>query len=282
MKLFYKIKNLHDTLSQDRGEGFSIGFVPTMGALHEGHLALVKQALSENHKCVCSIFVNPTQFNNPEDLKKYPRQEAEDIALLESIGCDYLFCPSVEEMYPENNPSKIIFDFGAIERVMEGADRPGHFQGVASIVKNLFEIVNPNKSYFGKKDYQQLAIIKSLASQYSLSTEIVGCDIVRENDGLAMSSRNQRLSSAQRKAAPFIYSVLLAAKKLSSKMTISELKQWVSDQINGHDLMKLGYFEISDAESLAPLLEWKKDKATMGFIVVYMGDVRLIDNIELN
>jgi len=280
MKTVDKIESLDYLLDDFNALNLSIGFVPTMGALHKGHLSLIEQAKKENDICVCSIFVNPTQFNNPDDLKKYPRQLNKDIHLLESVDCDVLFKPEVEEMYPEDDKD-IEFNFGAIETVMEGADRPGHFQGVGIIVKKLFEIVKPHKAYFGKKDYQQLLIIKSLQRQYNLSPKIIGCDIVREKDGLAMSSRNQRLSHQQRELAPHIYSTLIAAKNLNRNSTPDDIKQFVSQQINSVKLMKLVYFEISDADSLMPIIDWKSNQKAMGFIVVNMDGIRLIDNIEL-
>lgn len=277
------IKNkteLNDILNIDKDAGSSIGFVPTMGALHQGHLTLLQQAIDENDKCVCSIFVNPTQFNNPEDLKNYPHDLIRDSKMLESIGCDYLFVPDVAEMYPKNE-DKIIFDFGELEKVMEGADRPGHFQGVATIVKKLLEIIDPDKAYFGKKDYQQLMIIKSLKEQYRLKTEIIACDIVREIDGLAMSSRNQRLNALQRTQAPIIYRTLKNTQDLCSKLTVDELKDYVKTEINSNDMMDLVYFEITNPDTLLPIIKWNGANSFMGFIVVNMGDIRLIDNISL-
>lgn len=263
-----------------RDKGRSVGFVPTMGALHEGHLSLVKNAKHENEVCVCSVFVNPTQFNDPNDLLKYPRQIERDIELLESVNCDYLFFPEEDEMYPEGE-EQIQFDFGSLEKVMEGQNRPGHFQGVGIIVKKLLEIVRPDRAYFGKKDYQQLLIIKSLNAQYNLGVDIIGCEIIREDDGLAMSSRNQRLSKEQRLAAPQIYAVLKAAREQSKDKSVEELKSWVAEQINACELMELVYFEVSNAESLEELAFWSRNQRAMGFIVVRMGEVRLIDNVEL-
>jgi pantoate--beta-alanine ligase len=273
-------KELYSFLKKERKNSLSIGFVPTMGALHQGHLKLVKQCVKENDVSVCSIFVNPTQFNNAEDLTKYPRQLQDDISLLESVNCDYLFAPDVDDMYPANE-NKIDFNFGKLELVMEGANRPGHFQGVATIVKKLFEIVNPHKAYFGKKDYQQLLIIKSLTQQYNLSPKIIGCDIVREEDGLAMSSRNQRLSPAQRKEAPFIYNTLKGAKTKTNDYSVEDVKLWVTKKINSNPFMEIEYFEITNSKDLQPISNWNDSEETMGFIVVNMGDVRLIDNIQL-
>ncbi len=280
MKILKTRKEVNNTLRNKLLNNASLGFVPTMGALHSGHLTLIKQAIDENDLSICSIFVNPTQFNNKQDLEKYPRTIEKDIQLLESINCDYLFLPTVEEMYPQGEEN-IQFDFGNLEKVMEGKDRPGHFQGVGIIVKKLFEIIQPTRAYFGKKDYQQLLIIKSLTKQYQLSPQIIACDIIREKDGLAISSRNQRLTVEQRKQAPEIYKVLQEAQKLSTTMEIEDLKNLVASKINSNPTMTLGYFQISNKENLQPINHWLSKGQQMGFIVVNMGDVRLIDNIEL-
>ncbi len=280
MKILKTRREVNNTLRNKLPNNASLGFVPTMGALHSGHLTLIKRAIDENDLSICSIFVNPTQFNNKQDLEKYPRTIEKDIELLESINCDYLFLPTVEEMYPQGEEN-IQFDFGNLEKVMEGKDRPGHFQGVGIIVKKLFEIIQPSRAYFGKKDYQQLLIIKSLTKQYQLSPQIVACDIIRESDGLAISSRNQRLTIEQRKQAPAIYKALQEAQKLSTTMEIEDLKNLVATKINSNPTMTLGYFQISNKENLQPITHWLSKGQQMGFIVVNMGDVRLIDNIEL-
>ncbi len=280
MKILKTRREVNNTLRNKLPNNASLGFVPTMGALHSGHLTLIKRAIDENDLSICSIFVNPTQFNNKQDLEKYPRTIEKDIELLESINCDYLFLPTVEEMYPQGEEN-IQFDFGNLEKVMEGKDRPGHFQGVGIIVKKLFEIIQPSRAYFGKKDYQQLLIIKSLTKQYQLSPQIVACDIIRESDGLAISSRNQRLTIEQRKQAPAIYKALQEAQKLSTTMEIEDLKNLVATKINSNPTMTLGYFQISNKENLQPINHWLSKGQQMGFIVVNMGDVRLIDNIEL-
>ncbi len=280
MKILKTRREVNNTLRNKLLNNASLGFVPTMGALHSGHLTLIKRAIDENDLSICSIFVNPTQFNNKQDLEKYPRTIEKDIELLESINCDYLFLPTVEEMYPQGEEN-IQFDFGNLEKVMEGKDRPGHFQGVGIIVKKLFEIIQPSRAYFGKKDYQQLLIIKSLTKQYQLSPQIVACDIIRESDGLAISSRNQRLTIEQRKQAPAIYKALQEAQKLSTTMEIEDLKNLVATKINSNPTMTLGYFQISNKENLQPINHWLSKGQQMGFIVVNMGDVRLIDNIEL-
>lgn len=278
MKTFTSIYQLKQTLKEIRNEGKSIGFVPTMGALHQGHLSLIQQSKEENEITVCSIFVNPIQFNNPSDLEKYPNQLDKDIKMLEEHDCDILFNPNVEEMYPE--PDNAEFDFGYLDTVMEAANRPGHFRGVAIVVKRLFEIVEPSRSYFGKKDYQQLLIVKSLVEQYQLSPEIIACTIVREKNGLAMSSRNNRLSIAQKQKAPTIYANLKKAQELKKYLSPELIKVWIEEKHLDQEDFKLEYFEIYDAESLKPIKAWGDAVNSMGFIVVQMGDIRLIDNIE--
>ncbi len=277
LKTINEIKNfIVDCRKQDN----SIGFVPTMGALHEGHLSLISKAKKENDICVCSIFVNPSQFNNNNDLEKYPRQLDTDIQLLESVNCDLVFIPEVSEMYPKNEKT-INFNFGELEMVMEGKSRPGHFNGVATIVKKLLDIITPDKAYFGKKDYQQLLIVKSLCKQFNIKTDIIGCDIIRESDGLAMSSRNQRLTPTQRKEAPYIYSVLEYTSIMGRRMRVNDLKDWIAKKINSNAEMELEYFEICDANNLSVIEKWEDNQKAMGFIVVNMGDIRLIDNIEI-
>lgn len=256
----------------------SIGFVPTMGALHQGHISLIQQAKQENSIVVCSIFVNPIQFNNPNDLLKYPRTFDEDVNLLEKAGCDILFFPSEAEMYPKLDETK--YDFGHLEVVMEGKSRPGHFRGVAVVVRRLFEIIKPHKSYFGKKDFQQLKIVESLVKQYNLSPEIIPCEIIREFDGLAMSSRNMRLTAKQRTEAPLIYQTLKNSVLLAKSLPICEIIEYVVNTINRSDLMKVEYFEIADGDSLMPIYHWHESKNPMGFIVVNLGEIRLIDNIN--
>ncbi len=279
MNIFKTIADIKQALSKLRNEGKSIGFVPTMGALHHGHLSLIQQSKAENDITVCSIFVNPIQFNNKKDLEKYPNQITNDIQMLTDEGCDFLFNPGVEEMYPVADNSE--FNFGYLEQVMEAANRPGHFRGVAIVVKRLFEIIEPTKSYFGKKDFQQLLIVKSLVEQYDLSPEIVACDIVREDDGLAMSSRNKRLSFSQKRKAPAIYANLQKAKGMKEYLSPKLLIRWIEEKYIGHEDFRLEYFEIADGETLRPIEEWSESNNPMGFIVVHMGSVRLIDNIEL-
>jgi len=254
-----------------------VGLVPTMGALHRGHLSLVETAALENNKIVVSIFVNPTQFNNDDDLKRYPRNLDADVKLLNETRCDFVFAPNVEEIYPE--PDKRIFDFGHLDKVMEGKFRPGHFNGVAQVVSKLFDIVNPGKAYFGQKDFQQLAIIKALAKNSYPGIQVVPCPIIRETDGLAMSSRNMLLSVDQRNEAPLISQTLFKAKNLMYHKSVEELADWVKITINKSDILAVEYFEIVNGESLLPVKSWDDPGIKVGCIAVYCGKIRLIDNI---
>ncbi|CAN5478941.1 pantoate--beta-alanine ligase [soil metagenome] len=272
---------LLEHLNLNRSEGKTIGFVPTMGALHDGHVSLVKRAKMENDIAVASIFINPTQFNNPEDLKHYPRTLDEDKKMLMDAGCDILFFPETDEMYPQGlkETSKDL-DLGGLENVMEGAHRPGHFMGVIQVVKKLFDAVGPCKSYFGEKDFQQLAVVRKMVKEWQLPIEIIGCPIVRENDGLAMSSRNTRLSIEERKIAPLISSALFQAKEMWRTNGVEEIKEKVSQIISAASQFRLEYFEISDAETLQPIRDNQKTNV-VGCIAVQLGNVRLIDNIML-
>lgn len=281
MKIFTTIKETRSFLEKQSESGISIGFVPTMGALHKGHLRLIKQSCNENDLTVCSIFVNPIQFNNPEDLEKYPRTLSTDAKLLEAAGCDLLFAPEVSEMYPKGKEVDIDIDFGTLDKVMEGKFRPGHFKGVAIVVKKLFEIVKPTRGYFGKKDFQQLAIIQFMVNQLALPVNIVACETVREPDGLAMSSRNMRLSIAERSLAPRIYEVLCKIKDRLEKYPLNEVRHWAIKTIEERHEMRVEYVEICDKETLLPLETWDNQVKAVVFAAVYLGDVRLIDNIEL-
>ena len=264
-------------MDRERNAGHSVGFVPTMGALHEGHLSLVARAGAENDTVVVSIFVNPNQFNDPNDLKHYPRTLESDLALLGSLRCDYLFFPDVTEIYPEPDTRK--FDFGALERVMEGRFRPGHFNGVAQVVSRLFDIVRPDKAYFGQKDFQQCSIIKKMCILLKSPIVIVPCDIVRERDGLAMSSRNSLLTAAHKAVAPQIYRILQEAQQESVFSTPEEVKMGVYDKIGKIALLRLEYFEIVDELTLQPIASWEQEGTKVGCIAVYAGQVRLIDNL---
>lgn len=260
----------------------SIGFVPTMGALHKGHLSLVEEALMHNDVVVVSIFVNPTQFNNQNDLKHYPRTLEKDVELLKTIKGDIIiYAPSIEDVYQENVKSEE-FDFGGLEYEMEGQFRKGHFNGVGTIVKRLFEIVKPDNAYFGEKDFQQLLIIKKLVKTNKIPVNVVGCKIHREKNGLAMSSRNERLKPKYKLAAPFIYKTLKTAKKKFGIKSANKVTEWVKQQFEGHHLLQLEYFTIADVETLKPVKRKSKQKKYRAFIAVYADDIRLIDNIALN
>lgn len=273
------IEELKQLLKKERSKAKTIGFVPTMGALHQGHLELMKQAKKENSILVVSIFVNPIQFNNPKDLKKYPRTFETDRQLLENIGCDFLFYPSPEEMYPE--PVVTQYDFGSLAECMEGEKRPGHFNGVAIVVRKLFEIVEPEKAYFGEKDFQQLAIIQALVRKLNMPVQVVPCPIVRESDGLAMSSRNMRLSHKARQEAPFIYKTLKKAITLFPTYSPEALKQWVAGQFENKKTFTVDYIEIADERLLQVVQSWDDAGGMLLFVAVFLDDVRLIDNIRI-
>ena len=262
--------------SRDRS---GIGFVPTMGALHAGHRSLVERARRECATVVVSVFVNPTQFNDKTDLKNYPRTPEADLRLLEEVGADYVFMPSVEEVYPE--PDTRTFDFGMIDKVMEGATRPGHFNGVAQVVSRLFDLVKPAKAYFGEKDFQQIAVIREMVRQLRIPVEIIPCPIVRGEDGLALSSRNTLLDTDHRTAAPYIYKVLKSAVEKSHQTTPDQLAAWVTAQVESNPLLKVIYFQVVDAATMQQVRTWEESPAIQGCIAVQAGDIRLIDNIKL-
>ena len=277
MKSFSTLKQLREALNLHRDK--IIGFVPTMGALHQGHISLVERARRECDTVVVSVFVNPTQFNDKNDLKNYPRTPEADAAMLEAAGVDYVLFPSVEEIYPE--PDTRVFDFGQIDKVMEGATRPGHFNGVAQVVSRLFAIVEPDKAYFGEKDFQQIAVIRAMVAQLGLKLEIVDCPIVRDTDGLARSSRNTLLTVEHRAAAPHIYQVLSAAQSKLTEMTPQALTEWVVAEVEREPLLKVIYFQAVDALSLQQVSSWEESERIQGCIAVQAGEIRLIDNIKL-
>jgi len=272
-----KISDLKTMLQGFRSEGKSIGFVPTMGALHKGHVSLVERSVAENDITVVSIFVNPTQFNDKNDLKNYPRMPEKDIAMLEAAGVNVVFMPTESEIYPE--PDTRVFDFGMLDKVMEGKFRPGHFNGVAQVVSKLFDIVEPHRAYFGQKDYQQLAIIRAMVRMLGYRIEIVGCPIVREPDGLAMSSRNLLLTPEHRKSAPLIYQTLAEARNKTNEFSVKEMIDWVVNRINSDPNLKVEYFELADADSLLPVQGWDHPNGIVGCIAVWAGNIRLIDNM---
>ena len=277
MKTFSKVSDLKEELALlDKS---SIGFVPTMGALHAGHRSLVEKARRECKTVVVSVFVNPTQFNDKNDLRNYPRTPEADAAVLEAAGADYVLMPSVEEIYPE--PDTREFDFGAVDKVMEGATRPGHFNGVAQVVSRLFAIVEPAKAYFGEKDFQQIAVIKAMVEQLGLDVEIVECPIIRDVDGLALSSRNTLLTPEYRAAAPHIYEVISQCAAKSAELSPAELTRWVVEQVEADGLLKVIYFQAVDALSLQQVESWDESPRIQGCIAVQAGEIRLIDNVKI-
>lgn len=278
MKVLNTVNQIQRELGVFRQDAKSIGFVPTMGALHEGHISLVKQCITDNDISVVSIFVNPTQFNNKEDLVKYPRSLDKDIEYLRIAGVDIVFAPSEGEIYPE--PDTRQFDFGQIDKVMEGVHRPGHFNGVAQVVSRLFDIIKPDKGYFGEKDFQQLAVIRAMVKQLDLQVQIIPMPIMREPSGLAMSSRNERLTPQQREVATNIYKTLLASRQeMYLHLTVEETIEEVTRTINSYDELEVEYFDIVDGSTLQTIPEWDESDYVVGCIAVYCGEVRLIDNI---
>jgi len=280
MQIFETTESLQEYLSTFKKKNTSIGFVPTMGALHQGHLSLVNEAQNTCDLVVVSIFVNPTQFNNKEDLAKYPKPLKQDIRLLESVNCDVLFSPSSDEIYGDNLQAEQ-FNFDELDLVMEGEFRDGHFNGVGTVVKRLFEIVQPNKAFFGEKDFQQLQIIKKMVEKNKLPVKIKGCEILREKDGLAMSSRNGRLNEEQRKEASFIYKTLQKAQQLFKEESAEKVISWVQQEFQNNNLLELEYFSIADEKTLQSNHLKEKGKVYRAFIAVFAGDIRLIDNISL-
>jgi pantoate--beta-alanine ligase len=279
MELIQSSQELIYRLSEMKARG-TIGFVPTMGALHKGHLTLVERAVNENDNVVVSIFVNPTQFNDKADLEHYPRTLDVDMKLLNTTGCNIVFAPSVNDIYPE--PDTRLFDFNGLDSIMEGKFRKGHFNGVAQVVSRLFSIVEPNKAYFGLKDFQQLAIIKQMVRMLQLNIEIVPCSIVREENGLAMSSRNELLTFEERKNAAIIYETLTNAVKLTGKLSVIQLVHWMTDQINNNPYTDVEYIEVVDENSLQPVNDWHHVGKIVACVAVWCGKVRLIDNMVLN
>ncbi len=283
MEVIRTVAGLRERVGALKASGKTIGLVPTMGALHEGHLSLVEKARGENDAVVVSVFVNPTQFNNPDDLRTYPRTEDADRALLEKAGVDFVFIPSVEEVYPE--PDTRVFALGPVAEVMEGAMRPGHFNGVAQVVSKLFSMASPTRAYFGEKDFQQIAVIRQMARLEGFDDlEIVACPIKRAADGLALSSRNVRLTPEQRAEAPGIHRVLAESVEFAKNHTLAETRSIVVEEINRLPFMEVEYFEIADPLTMRPLSSWDQEHEipAVGCVTVYCGDVRLIDNIKYN
>ena len=278
MNIVHTIKDLQAALEALRAQGKTVGLVPTMGALHAGHASLVKRCVAENDATVVSVFVNPTHFNDKNDLAKYPRTLDADCRLLEACGATFAFAPSVEEMYPE--PDTRHFSYAPLDTVMEGAFRPGHFNGVCQVVSKLFDIVKPDRAYFGEKDFQQLAIIREMVRQMHFSLEIVGCPIVREEDGLALSSRNMRLSAEERQQALHISKTLFESRDYAATHTVAETQRFVEDSIAAVSGLRLEYFELVDGDTLQKIANWEDTDYAVGCITVFCGEVRLIDNIK--
>lgn len=278
MEIIKSVKKLREISAKARENGLTIGLVPTMGALHDGHISLVDRARSENDIVVVSVFVNPTQFNNPDDLRTYPRTEEADCRRLTDAHVDYAFIPTVEEIYPE--PDTRTFDLGPVAEVMEGAMRPGHFNGVAQIVSRLFDIVRPHRAYFGEKDFQQIAVIRRMVATEGFDIQIIDCPIKREPDGLALSSRNVRLTPAHRAEAPKIHAILAASVAGRATKTVAQVTADVIDAIDASPLMRTEYYQIVDPLTLQPVTSWDDTPHPVGCVTVWCGDVRLIDNIK--
>ncbi len=277
MKIINRVDDLRDLVAEARKAGKTIGLVPTMGALHPGHLSLVERARLDTDLVVVSVFLNPTQFNNPEDLRTYPRTVEADVALLEQAGVDIAFVPTVEQMYPE--PDERVFDLGNVMRVMEGEMRPGHFNGVCQVVSKLFEMSQATHAYFGEKDFQQIAVVRAMAKQMGFDLEIISCPVVRESDGLARSSRNVRLTPEARRVAPAIYATLKASIDFARHHTVQQTVDWVTATINAYPEMEVEYYSVVDGVTLEPVSTWDDSNYIVGCITVYCGDVREIDNI---
>jgi pantoate--beta-alanine ligase len=276
MLVYKSVNELTQFLLQNKHK--SIGFVPTMGALHQGHLSLINQSKEKTELTICSIFVNPIQFNKQEDLENYPRTIDLDIQKLESVACDVLFLPSAEEMYPTKQYKS--FDFGGLATVMEGEHRPGHFNGVANVIERFFAIIKPTYAFFGEKDFQQLAIVKALTKQLGLSIEIIGCPILREESGLAMSSRNERLTKAERTRAAIIYRSLIQIKNNYTKIAIEQATENFKTAVESEQ-MSLEYIEFADGNTLQPIKQWNETNYCVAFVAVNVGKVRLIDNLTI-
>lgn len=279
MLIFSKIDELKAFLNEMRQKGKIIGFVPTMGALHEGHLSLIAQSKNECDLTVCSIFVNPTQFNDPSDLDRYPRTPEKDGNYLNRAKCDVLFLPLETEMYPQRE--QVSFDFGHLSQVLEAKHRPGHFNGVAQVVKRFFEIIQPHKAYFGSKDYQQVMVVKALVKQMRFTIKIITCPIIRESDGLAMSSRNALLSSNERKVAALIPKLMKRAAEIAMQQDFNSAKNYIEQMVKEQEIMKLDYYAICDADTLHPTDHLNLNQPVISLIAVYVGKIRLIDNLLL-
>ncbi|MDI1356554.1 MAG: pantoate--beta-alanine ligase [bacterium] len=280
MLIFTKKDELRAHLTEQKRRGKTLGFVPTMGALHAGHISLISASKNECNTTICSIFVNPTQFNDKADLEKYPRMPEKDTEMLKNAHCDVLFLPTVEEMY--NDEKAPVFTFGYLDKILEGEHRPGHFNGVAQVVKRFFEIIEPHKAYFGSKDYQQVMIVKALVKQMNSTVQIVPCPILREPDGLAMSSRNALLNAEERMVAGYLPEIMSATKKLALSSSITAAKMFLAAELQKMPGIRLEYYEICDADTLLPIASISPDKSCISLIAAFVGKIRLIDNLILN
>lgn len=281
MLLFKKISDLQKYLNSLKTKGLQIGFVPTMGALHRGHVSLINRSKADNHVTVASIFVNPTQFNDPKDLEKYPRTPERDMEMLIEGGCDILFMPSSDEIYPNGITASLKFNFGKLDRVLEGTFRPGHFDGMAQVVNRLLDIVKPHKLYMGQKDFQQWSIVASMLQQTKSKTELIMCDIMREEDGLAMSSRNIRLTAEDRAVAPLIYKTLKEASERVGEYSPSEIQRITVQKLRAEPRFRLEYFEIVDGRTLLPIQLFEDTDFAVALTALWVGEIRLIDNMIL-
>ncbi len=281
MKIISSPSEINHLCNNLKLEGKTIGLVPTMGALHDGHLSLIKRAKKENEICIVSVFVNPTQFNNAKDLETYPRDLNKDATLLETVSCDYLFAPKADEIYSEEEKNTTFkFDFQGLDKVMEGPRRPGHFNGVVQIVSKLFTLIQPHKAYFGEKDFQQVAIIRLMTQTMKFDIEICPCPILRAENGLALSSRNELLTENEKQIATNIFRVLNESKTKTDKLSVKELINWVENELNAIQPLQVEYYEIVDGTTLQPISSWSETNDIVGCITVYCGNVRLIDNIR--
>lgn len=280
MEIIRTVSELNRYIDEAKATGKSVGLVPTMGALHAGHISLVERAVADNDVVVASVFVNPTQFNNPTDLATYPRKEEDDFRMLEQNGVAAVFAPSVEEVYPSGAKPDKVYELGTAAEVMEGKFRPGHFQGVAQIVSKLFRLVRPDRAYFGEKDFQQIAVIRNMVASEGIDVEIVDCPIKREADGLAMSSRNALLTKEQRDVAPGIHEALAASVDYSKEHSVQATHDSLVERINALPYCEVEYYEIVDGKTLLPVSDWSDSDSVVGCITVYCGKVRLIDNIR--
>lgn len=280
MQVFQQISEIKTYISSQKQQHKTIGFVPTMGALHQGHISLINESKKVCDITVCSIFVNPTQFNNANDLTRYPRTPEVDRQLLEQAGCDVLYMPDVKDIYPTTDTRQ--FNFGYIDTILEAEHRPGHYNGVGQVVSILLTGIEPNKAFFGSKDYQQVMIVRTLVKQLKLPVEIISCPILREDDGLAMSSRNMLLTPEERKIASLVPKMMEGARDIVKQIGVSAAKLYILNEVAQVPIMKLDYYEVCDTETLEPLTALEPNQQAISLIAVFVGNIRLIDNLMIN